>query len=738
MKSNGLCQNEKQTPQCPAHGKSGLEMVRLVMATIAAVAQAAPLPVDRELLILSEGLPPSATVQHDGEAAVVQSASGAALRVSGPASDRWPGIVLRAPTEAWDFAQYSRLVMDVRNVGNAPTRIGLRFDDQPETSPPKFRYAYKDVLPGSSEHVEVAIHSPSPTDVDGTPIELPGMWAGPWGNLPRGPAAPQQDVTRVSRILIYAGRPQDSFAFEVSNLRLTAAPVWNPPDGKPFLPFVDRFGQYVHQQWPGKMRTEADFAVRLEREKTDLALHPRPTDSNAFGGWRTGPMLEATGAFRTQKVDGKWWLVDPAGKLFFSYGITSIRLDAKKTPVTPDRDRWFRWIPAKKDPVFGAFLGPCHAWSGPYKHQKMTGFSFGQANMRRRYGTDWQPLAREMAHSRLHSWGLNTIGNWSDITMCTMQKTPYTVGFYIPTANYVGDKSDHNQRFPDVHDPSWEQGLRRVLKRWYGGTLNDPWCIGYFVDNELEFAGDVIPSGTLASPADQPAKRAFVDLLRSRHHTIDSLNAAWGTQHASWDAVCTSRELPDPERARTDFSAFLEQVAKTYFSTIKRVLREMAPGRLYLGSRFNTFNRIPATVAATYCDVVSYNLYRYPEEVAAFTFPGKQDVPLIIGEWHFGARDRGVFFPGLREARDQADRARLLMDYMRAVLAHPQFVGAHWFRYRSEPCTGRDLDGENGQLGFVDICDSPYAETVAASRTVGHTMYPFRWTGKWTPQSSAP
>jgi len=47
----------------------------------------------------------------------------------------------------------------------------------------------------------------------------------------------------------------------------------------------------------------------------------------------------------------------------------------------------------------------------------------------------------------------------------------------------------------------------------------------------------------------------------------------------------------------------------------------------------------------------------------------------------------------------------------------------------SEPCSGRDLDGENGQLGFVDICDSPYPEAIAAAREVGRCMYRFRAKG---------
>ncbi len=33
---------------------------------------------------------------------------------------------------------------------------------------------------------------------------------------------------------------------------------------------------------------------------------------------------------------------------------------------------------------------------------------------------------------------------------------------------------------------------------------------------------------------------------------------------------------------------------------------------------------------------------------------------------------------------------------------------------------------ENYQIGFVDIADTPYAETVSASRTVAETMYALR------------
>ena len=43
-----------------------------------------------------------------------------------------------------------------------------------------------------------------------------------------------------------------------------------------------------------------------------------------FGGWTGGPQLEATGAFRTARHGGRWTLVDPEGRLFFSIGSQNI------------------------------------------------------------------------------------------------------------------------------------------------------------------------------------------------------------------------------------------------------------------------------------------------------------------------------------------------------------------------------------------------------------------------------
>jgi hypothetical protein len=84
-----------------------------------------------------------------------------------------------------------------------------------------------------------------------------------------------------------------------------------------------------------------------------------------------------------------------------------------------------------------------------------------------------------------------------------------------------------------------------------------------------------------------------------------------------------------------------------------------------------------------------------------------------------------MFHTGLRPVENQAARARAYESYVSGALRNPCLVGTHWFQYADEPTTGR-FDGENYQIGFIDGCDTPYAETVAAARQVGARLYMIR------------
>jgi hypothetical protein len=131
-------------------------------------------------------------------------------------------------------------------------------------------------------------------------------------------------------------------------------------------------------------------------------------------------------------------------------------------------------------------------------------------------------------------------------------------------------------------------------------------------------------------------------------------------------------------------------------------------------------NELAVRAAAPYCDVISYNIYR--RTVADLRLPEGVDKPAIIGEFHFGALDRGMFHTGLVPTADQNARAAAYRDYVTGALRHPQIVGTHWFQFGDQATTGRG-DGENYQIGFLDVCDTPYPETIAACREVGYGLY---------------
>ncbi|MBL8992847.1 MAG: beta-agarase, partial [Spirochaetia bacterium] len=179
-------------------------------------------------------------------------------------------------------------------------------------------------------------------------------------------------------------------------------------------------------------------------------------------------------------------------------------------------------------------------------------------------------------------------------------------------------------------------------------------------------------------------------------------------------------------KARVDLTNFYAHLAGVYFKTIRDCLREAAPNQLYLGCRFAWANEVVIRVSREYCDVVSFNIYaRTPLEKKALLDPAG-DSPLMIGEFHFGALDRGQFHTGLVAVKDQKERAETYTRYVTDSLRHPNLVGTHWFQFMDSPTLGRSLDGENYQIGFVDNCDTPYAEIIAASRALGRTMYDTR------------
>ncbi len=68
------------------------------------------------------------------------------------------------------------------------------------------------------------------------------------------------------------------------------------------------------------------------------------------------------------------------------------------------------------------------------------------------------------------------------------------------------------------------------------------------------------------------------------------------------------------------------------------------------------------------------------------------------------------------QVRDLAERGTAYRFYVEQAAAFPAFIGSSWFQWVDQPCTGR-MDGENYNIGLVDVTGRPYVDLVEAMRT---------------------
>jgi hypothetical protein len=674
-----------------------------------------------EMLVLFDPVKDANKAQIQPVDANISFTSSGTLLIQTTPNKESPGVIFKPKAGTWNLSEYAEVSAQLTNAGTEPVRLYLRVDNPNANMWSNSNLQSVVLNPGQNRKLSTFVML-GPWRFD-KPITLIGMRGAP-GN--KG----GMDPSKVTQVCIFSENTTTPKRFEIESIE--AEGQFQILNADKFIPFIDQFGQFIHSDWPGKTHSLEELLRNRQTEEKQLAENPGPNDWDKFGGYKAGPKLDATGFFRVEKYQGNWWLVDPEGYLFWSHGIDCVRME-NSTPIT-DRESYFANLPDANSPL-GKFYGT-GSWAphGYYQqHLPYRTYDFSRANLMRKYGENWQQISSDTAHKRLRNWGLNTIANWSNQAVYSLRQTPY-VATISYDAKKIEGSSGYWGKFYDVFDPRFRQSLHARLEQEKGKSAGDPWCVGFFVDNELSW-GDETSLGlaVLASPAEQQAKKVFVDDLKAKYQTIEKLNAVWGTSFAGFDELLQSKFAPPNKenwaktKAFEDLAAFYTMTAQTYFETIRQELKKIAPNQLYLGCRFAWVNDLAIRASAKYCDVVSFNSYDYGVE--GRRLPDNIDMPIIIGEFHFGALDRGMFHPGLKRAADQNDRADKYTEYVRGALRNPYIVGTHWFQYQDQATTGRG-DGENYHIGFVDIADTPYPETIAASQNIGRTMYEFRLKNK--------
>lgn len=484
-------------------------------------------------------------------------------------------------------------------------------------------------------------------------------------------------IKNVDSIGILMENPVNSPILEVRNFRLTM----NPEDSiiSP-VPLVDEFGQWIPDEWQGKVKTIDDLRSSWDYE--EKSLQPGRFSESIYGGF-TEAKAKATGFFRVEKIDGIWWFIDPEGHYFISAGSTCINPGGSFSRTEGREYIYTSFVPdelSKSDRRLGKA-------------------SFYTWNLYRRFGRDYYQKWMDFTARRMDDWGLNTIANWSDPDFGRSKRMPYvaTLGGWGFNPSTMG--------MPDVYSPDYELNIDEAARRQCAPLKDDPYLLGYFVGNEPPWPGrETELINVILEGKETPMKAALQKFL------------------ANGDT---------PERRKQ----FAYDIYTIFIQLVNRAIKKYDPNHLNLGLRFGGDPPADLIKASAYAgfDVFSLNIYHYNVDNERLNKINElTGLPVIIGEFHFGTPGRGLS-PGLRQTISQQERGVAYRYYVENAVAHPSLIGTHWFQWWDQPATGRG-DGENYNIGLVDVTDRPYKELIDAARETHKRLYEIH-SGKTAPVS---
>ncbi len=481
-------------------------------------------------------------------------------------------------------------------------------------------------------------------------------------------------------------------------------------------------GQGIPALYDGKLSVAFnDFKATVEEPAAGPVQEKIPpyvpiVPANAAG--------KKTGFFHTEKIDGRWWVIDPAGQEFYIVATDYV-----------DNEKWF-----------SEALGYV-----PYGRNVAKKFPSTEA---------WA----DSAVDRLKEWGFNSLGIGCAQAV-HYKGLPHTIFLNVGCDfTRLGEPyritfAKHGQAtpcsyFPNIFHPRFEEFSRMKAENICGANREDPWLLGYFIDNELAWWGepehrDAIAFGLfeacMGKPADHTAKQGVIDWLRRRYVTVQKLNAEWGSDLASFDQLLERKTLTGSKHkavasAKTDFCRF---VADRYFAITTAAIRRADPNHMILGCRFAGLFPLsyqPAWEACgRYCDIVSVNVYENVNpltgevyaEIKGDRLPLSREFrktsaqsggkPLWVTEWSYMAYDSGL--PNEHGAGQlvdtQTEKAFAFTAFQKLLFGLPDMVGSSYFQWHDQPAEGMaSWFAENGNYGLVDQQDEAWVELTRAAAKV--------------------
>lgn len=350
--------------------------------------------------------------------------------------------------------------------------------------------------------------------------------------------------------------------------------------------------------------------------------------------------LRATGFFHTEQQGGRWWLVTPEGKPFYSLGVSHVTW-------SNDTDRTTGRCPY------------CEAVTAKYPDQGA-----------------WATATVE----RLESWGFNTVGAWSDSA---------TLGASMPYTDLL----DIGSGAADYFSPEFAAHCAEVAASTVAARKDDPLLVGWFLDNEMHWGPDWRnPESMLATYSKLPVGSA--GRAAAEAHAGDASGFLTALADEYFEVTTRAIRAADPNHLI---------LGVRIVSVLSPAEVVTAAGRWVDVMSVNDYEFVPglpATLQKAFGPVLStddrladfYARCQKPLLFSELSWRARDSgLP-------------NSFPPIYPVLATQTDRADAYERYARASFAAPYVVGHHWFEWADEPPNGRfDGENSNfGVVSLAD------------------------------------
>jgi hypothetical protein len=379
------------------------------------------------------------------------------------------------------------------------------------------------------------------------------------------------------------------------------------------------------------------------------------------------------GFWRIAKThDGIWWFLSPQNRTEFLNGVTTVQPGLRgRDPRGPDY--------VSRD------------WDGQLDELSLSNWA-------------------NRTLVRLQSLGFKNLGAWSNPILHRLA-VPMTqdlnVWHWVP----------YDAR---LFSPDWQSNAEVAIRDQAGPLRDNHELIGYYIDNELNWDDEAVGPRVYFDqlPATDPNRMEVFRVIRDTWPSLQAFNRDWNTTFNSWSDLEGHPKLPMGAKNGYDVlqNRWLVHYSQSYFRLTTELIHKYDPNHLVLGCRYRGW--APPEVARGargFTDAQSLNYYASDALLDAGVFHSiseESGQPLIISEYSFHALDgrsgnRNLSrFPA--QVADQESRAAGYRGMTSRLARVPFVIGADWFQWMDEPASGRLGDGEDANMGLVDVHDRPY------------------------------